>query len=232
MTRVLGFIPARSGSKGVANKNIRDLGGKPLVTWSVDAALASDLDQVVVSSDALEYLQTVRKYTNSEATNLIFDIRPQELAGDHVQTVDVIIEFIERSKLEQNDLICLLQPTTPFRDYSLINHAIELFKASGANGVVSVVDVGGMHPSRMKTIRNGRLYNYSGSENEDMRPRQELPKVYIRSGSIYLSSVDSIIKNRSLVPPSNVVPIIEEDVVNIDTEYDFLIAENIAALER
>lgn len=232
MNKIFGFIPARSGSKGVIHKNIRDLDGKPLISWSVDAALASNLDQVVVSSDAVEYLEIVRKHIHSVPNNLILDVRPQELADDNVQTVDVIVEFIERFLLEENDLICLLQPTTPFRDFSLINHAIQLFTSTDADAVVSVVDVDGMHPNRMKIISNGKLYNYSGSKDEDMRPRQELPKVYIRSGSIYLSSVASIIKHRSLVPPSNVVPIIEESAVNIDTEHDFLVAESIAALNR
>jgi len=217
--KFIGFIPARSGSKGVIGKNIRKIGDKTLIEWSIESALDSDLNQIILSSDSEDYLSIADKYP------VIQDLRSSDLSVDNVQTVDVVLEYASRN-LDDDDFLILLQPTCPFRSTEIINQTIKYLK-EGYDSVVSIVDVEGNHPNRMKIIEKGILKNYSGSNQEDMRPRQDLPKVYLRSGSIYAAKIAMIKKFNSLVPGQKVKPIIEKGFnnINIDTELDFLLAE-------
>ena len=217
--KFIGFIPARSGSKGVIGKNIRKIGDKTLIEWSIESALDSDLNQIILSSDSEDYLSIADKYP------VIQDLRSSDLSVDNVQTVDVVLEYASRN-LDDDDFLILLQPTCPFRSTEIINQTIKYLK-EGYDSVVSIVDVEGNHPNRMKIIEKGILKNYSGSNQEDMRPRQDLPKVYLRSGSIYAAKIAMVKKFISLVPGQKVKPIIEKGFnnINIDTELDFLLAE-------
>jgi len=217
--KFIGFIPARSGSKGVIGKNIRKIGDKTLIEWSIESALDSDLNQIILSSDSEDYLSIADKYP------VIQDLRSSDLSVDNVQTVDVVLEYASRN-LDDDDFLILLQPTCPFRSVEIINQTIKYLK-EGYDSVVSIVDVEGNHPNRMKIIEKGILKNYSGSNEEDMRPRQDLPKVYLRSGSIYAAKIAMVKKFISLVPGQKVKPIIEKGFnnINIDTELDFLLAE-------
>src|SRR3990167_680229 len=122
------FIPARSGSKGVKDKNIRDLGGKPLLAWSIEFAKECGLTPVV-SSDSLEYLKTA--YHHGCNNNIL---RPKELAQDDTPMFDVLKEAQLKS-----DIIVLLQPTTPFRDKDSLLKAIEMM--GDYDSVISVSPV-------------------------------------------------------------------------------------------
>ena len=120
------------------------------------------------------------------------------------------------------DLILLLQPTSPIRDTKKIYQALKLIKNNKKiDSVISVKDVDGNHPLRMKIFKNGKLINYSGKKNEDMRPRQKLPSVYIRSGSFYLIKRDSFMKLGSLVGKNCHGIILEGlEAINIDNMLD------------
>lgn len=186
--RVLGVVPARGGSKSVPRKNIALLGGKPLIAHTLAAAAAAKrLARCVVSTDDAEIAETSRRHGGD-----VPFIRPAQLATDAALSLPVLLHAlaaVEAAGDARYDAVMMLQPTSPLRAASDIDAAIELLESSGADSVVSVADVGGTHPVRMKRIlEGGRLVNYVDPDGpEDMRPRQALPPVYIRNGALYLS---------------------------------------------
>lgn len=224
----LGVIPARGGSKGVPRKNIRELGGKPLIAWTIEAALESRLDRVVVSSDDDEIVAIARQYGD-----LAPFVRPAELATDSARTLPVVQHAVACMEREHGevDSIVLLQPTTPLRTAGDIDNGLARMRETGCDAVVSVVEVGGYHPFRMKRIIAGdRLINFIDQGFEDMRPRQELPPVYIREGSLYIARRGLVMDQDTLVGGDVRAIVVEADnSVNIDTEADFHRAERIIA---
>lgn len=217
--RALGIIPARSGSKGIIDKNIQEIHGKPLLSYTLEEAHKSKLDEVILSTDSKKYQSLIRG-TRVKCPIL----RPEELSTDKALTIDVVHHVLTYlSDLGENfDIIMLLQPTCPLRSHKLINTAIEIMMEDmSIDSIVSVVEVGGNHPFRMKRIENNRLINFIEQGFEDLRPRQELPKIYIRSGSIYCIRREKLREFNSLVG-KNVYPLIEnlEDYANIDTMDD------------
>lgn len=226
MTSTLGIIPARGGSRGVPRKNIRPLGGKPLLAWTIEAALASSLDRVIVSSDDDEIINVANGYGE-----LAPFVRPAELATDSAETLPVVqhaVRFVEDSH-GPVDIVVLLQPTTPLRRAADIDAGLEKMKRTGCDSVVSVVEVGGYHPFRMKrVVGDDRLINYIDQGFEDMRPRQALPPVYIREGSLYIARRGVVMEGNALVGGDARAVIVDpERTVNIDTEADFVRAEQI-----
>mgnify|MGYP005627936947 CR=1 FL=1 len=148
MGKAFGIIPARSGSKGVPDKNIKHLGGMPLVEWSIKAALDSNLHNVILDSDSPDYLSLFEQY------DITLNQRPTELATDHALTAEVISNLISVYELQDSDIIVLLQPTCPFRNKNIINKALTmLFKQPNAS-VISVDECDAYHPLRMKRLRN------------------------------------------------------------------------------
>ena len=218
---ILGITLARGGSKGVERKNIKDLLGKPLIQYTIDEALESKyLDEYIVSTDD----QEIANVAKSLGVEVPF-IRPKEFSYDNSLTYDVVKHCVDFLNAKQDiyDIILLLQPTTPFRPFSSIDRAIEiLLNDKSFDSVVSVVDVDGNHPNRMKVIKEGKLLNYVNQGFEDMRPRKELPKVYIRSGAIYAIRAQNFISEKSLVS-KQCAPLIMnyEETINIDNINDF-----------
>lgn len=229
--KVLGVIPARGGSKGVARKNLRELGGRPLLAWTAQAALsASRFSRVVLSTDDDEIAEVGR--------SLGLDVpfrRPSELATDAARAIPVIQHALgEVERLDSNtyEVAVLLQPTTPFRTAADLDGAIELLEASAADSVISVVAVGGHHPARMKYLEGDRLLDPPFCEAFENQPRQELREMYIRNGAIYATR-SSVIRLGSfkgtdcrawIMPP--------ERSVNIDTELDFEYAQWLLSRSR
>lgn len=226
MTSTLGIIPARGGSRGVPRKNIRLLGGKPLLAWTIEAALGSNLDRVIVSSDDEEIIAVANGYGE-----LAPFVRPAELATDSAETLPVVqhaVRFVEESDGPVNTVV-LLQPTTPLRRAEDIDAGLETMRRTGCDSVVSVVEVGGHHPFRMKRVVAGdRLINFIDQGFEDMRPRQVLPPVYIREGSLYVARRSVVMEGNALVGEDARAVIVDPELtVNIDTEADFVRAEQI-----
>ena len=222
--KILGIVPARKGSKGVKGKNMRQLNGKPLLEYTLESANKSKtLDNILISTDSNDMLKLGEKYNC-----LNNGIRPHELSCDRSLTIDVVLyEISKLSEIGKHyDSIVLLQPTCPLRTSKMIDDAVNKFIESKADSLISVVNVGGTHPLRMKLIRDGQLYNYIDTGTEDMRPRQELPDVYIRNGALYISKVEQIVEKKQF-GTGRCVPfeMNESDSVNIDSEKDMFYAE-------
>jgi CMP-N-acetylneuraminic acid synthetase len=224
--RVLGVIPARAGSKSVPRKNIAPLIGKPLICYTIEAALASmALTDVVVSTDDDAIADVSRG-----AGALVPFVRPAELATDSAESIGVILHALDRMESLNSvvyDAVMMLQPTSPLRRAEQIAQAVGMLeKAGDADGVVSIVDVEGWHPFRMKRLVGDRVVNFIDQGFEDMRPRQALPKVYIRSGSIYLIRRGSLLRHKMLVGPNTLGLVIDDhSAINIDNRLDFAMAE-------
>ena len=219
MSRFFGLIPARGGSKGIPGKNLYSIAGIPLIDYTINSASKSKvLTEVFLSTDDIDIANRAKGTAIQ-----VPDLRPPHLAADDTLTVDVALHAIKNwiKDFDQDDYLVLLQPTSPLRRNDHIHEACELLKrgANGTQSLVSVCDVGANHPARMKVIgRDGYLRNYSGEDFEDMRPRQQLPTVFIRNGAIYINKIVDILKNNRLLSP-NCLPYImsTHDSINIDT---------------
>jgi CMP-N,N'-diacetyllegionaminic acid synthase len=221
----IGIIPARSGSKGVKDKNILEIGGKPLLQYTIESSKDSRLDKIFLSTDSEEY----KKISNGTRVSCP-ELRPKHLASDSALTVDVVRYVVDYlSKRGENfDVVILLQPTCPLRSSEQINTVLDILNRNKEiDSVVSVVDVEGNHPFRMKRIENNRLINFIDQGFEDLRPRQVLPKIYLRSGTIYAIRTEALLKYNSMVG-KEVFPLVENssDYVNIDTVEDVYILKN------
>ena len=225
--RVLGIVPARGGSKGIPNKNIAPLLGKPLLAYTAECALRSlRLTRVVLSTDD----PRIAEVGASCGLDVPF-MRPAHLAGDDVLTLPVLQDVVRRleGQGERYDAIFTLQPTNPLRRPEDIDGAIELLLKTGADSVISFVPVGEKHPARMKEIdRDLRVREPSFAEQIEGLPRQRLPKYYLREGSVYLTRRDVLIEQNSLKGRDCRAWLIREDrACNIDTPFDLFLAEQI-----
>lgn len=220
--RFLGIIPARAGSKGIKDKNIIDLNGKPLIAYSIEAAFKSKyIDTVVVSTDGEKIAEVAKKY----GAEVPF-IRPDYLASDTAKTIDSVIHCIEEMKKlgKEYDYVILLQPTQPMREAFHIDEAIELILEKGEEALVSVSKVK-EHPVLMRTIdENGyskNLLNISST----MR-RQEFPEFYKVNGAIYINKINENLNLNTSLNDNKLTYVMDENYdVDIDEMLDVHIAE-------
>jgi len=224
--KVLAVIPARGGSKGVPRKNIRLLGGKPLIAHTIGSALEvrNRLHRVIVSTDDREIARIAEQY----GAGLPF-LRPDDLAEDHVPMVPVLqhaVRWIEHQDDIRLDWILLLQPTVPFRSSKDIQAALELGQQGGCDSVISVVQVFATHPILMKRIDHDCLLPYFIEEKEGTRRQDYQPPAYMRNGAIYLTRRDILMEAGSIwggvIRPYVMPP---ERSINIDSELDLKLAE-------
>ncbi len=223
LLEILAIIPARGGSKGVPRKNIRLLVGKPLIAYSIEAALKSRyIDRVVVSTEDEEIAETARRW-GAEVIR-----RPKKLARDDTPTIDVIIHVLDYLRKEEKyipDIVVLLQPTSPLRTREDIDNAIEHFlNNQDCLSLVSVTEF--EHPPWWALkIENGYLSPIFNEEYIRMR-RQDLPKAYKPNGAIFISTPKVLYEYKTFYTPKTIAYIMPpERSIDIDTEFDFLIAE-------
>lgn len=224
--KILGLIPARGGSKGVPKKNIKLLGKKPLIEYTLDDAKNSKLlTEIVVSSDD-EEIAIAAEISGFQPPFL----RPIELAQDTSTSLEVVqhaIAFFESQNIFF-DAVCLLQPTSPFREKGIIDKAIEKFISSNADSLVSVLPIPHEYNPHWAFEENELgLLKIATGEDKIIPRRQELPKSYHRDGSIYITKT-AVIKNGSLY--GNSIAYIESNPdfhVNIDTLKDWEKAEHL-----
>lgn len=223
---ILVIIPARKGSKGIPSKNKKDLRGKPLVSHTFD--IASRLKNnfyIYVSSDDEEILEIAKEYGIKNN-----GLRPSDISGDKALTLDVLnyeMHLVENDLKIVFDAVLLLQPTCPIRNINHIYDIEEIFTKNNMNSsVVSLKKIDSEHPFRMKRlIQDDILVNYIDQGFEDMRPRQDLPPVYIRNGSVYLSPALAIRNKDTLVTEQSYGYVMDSiHSINIDNIEDFLVA--------
>ena len=222
--RVLAIIPARGGSKGVPKKNIKLLGGKPLIEYTIkDAKSSKFLTEIVVSTDDNE----IANAAEIAGCKPPF-IRPSELALDNSTSITVVqhaVDFFEKQNVFF-DAICLLQPTSPFREKGFIDSAILKFIASKADSLVSVLPVPHEYnPHWTFEIGENNLLKIATGETEIIPRRQELPAAYHRDGSIYISKVSVIKKGTFFGESISYIESNPDFYVNIDTIEDWKKAE-------
>lgn len=214
--KVLAIIPARGGSKGIPRKNVIPFLGKPLIQWSIDAALDSKIiTDVVVTSDDDEILELSRKTLNVKTIK-----RPKELAEDDSRTEPVLIHALESIKNIKYDYLVLLQPTSPLRNANHIDKAFYKLKELNANSLISVCYME-HHP--YKSFRINEKGFLEGIINNDFpfSPRQELPKTVRANGAIYIIKVETFIEKKILLTSETTFfEMSKENSLDIDTIED------------
>ena len=214
---ILAMIPARGGSKGIKDKNITPLAGKPLITYTIEAALQSRyIDRVVVSTDSEKIAEVAR----NAGADVPF-LRPAELANDTAKSIDAVLHCIEF--VGDYTIFVLLQPTSPLRTAEDIDAAIETFIAHGEKGLCSVNEIGD-HPILTRTMDGDGMLQPLLNTNSTAR-RQDMPAFYHVNGAIYINRIDEINRDTSFNdnPVGYVMP--RERSVDIDTVEDLKIAE-------
>jgi len=226
--RVLGLIPVRGGSKGIPHKNKKLLNGKPLMEYTISAALeATQLDVVICSSEDPELREI--------ATTLGIEVpfaRPESLAQDTSGSLSVVEHALQ--ELEKTgrhfDAVCLLQVTNPFRSAAFIDNAITKFKKETPDALISVLKVPHEYNPHWVFKQNTKGFlDIATGEKEIIKRRQELPEAFIRDGAIYITKTKVIREKKSLY--GNTLSYIVSDPeyhVNIDTMDDWVKAEAIA----
>jgi N-acylneuraminate cytidylyltransferase/CMP-N,N'-diacetyllegionaminic acid synthase len=224
--KIIAVIPARSGSKGLPNKNVRELGGKPLIFWTIQAAKQSKyLDEIVVSTDSDQIAKIAAEY----GAHVPF-IRPKELALDTTPTIDVIkhsLDFFREELNKDFDYTMLLEPTSPLRDVSDIDCALEdLEKNIDATSLVGVALTEVQNPAFLVKIDpSGYLRNLN---NETIQPvrRQDIDAVYFLEGSVYVSETIQLEKFNSFYQNKTIGMVIPKwKSLEIDDLEDFIMVE-------
>ena len=222
--RLLALVPARSGSKRLPGKNIRELNDKPLIAWSIEAGIKSQyVDDVVISTDSKEISNIAKKF----GAQVPF-LRPELLGNDFSTSSEVVIHSL--NELCKNgvtyDYVLLLQPTSPLRSFEDINKSVELLLEKDANAIISVSEVA--HPIEWtNTLPENCLFDGFIS-NENIKKRsQDFKKRYIINGAIYLAKVKYLLETKSFltIPDTYALLMSRRKSIDIDTLEDFLIAE-------
>ncbi|MBK8169278.1 MAG: acylneuraminate cytidylyltransferase family protein [Sandaracinaceae bacterium] len=220
--KALGIIPARAGSKRVVRKNVRTFAGKPLIAWTIEQALeAKSLHRVIVSSDDLDALNIARSFDPKLALE-----RPPELASDTAPAVGYVQHAFRRVEDgDSYDAVVILQPTSPLRVASDIDATVALLESSGADSAVSVVAVAhDVHPIKLKTMHDGRLFPFLEEERGRMMAH-ELPHVFVRNCAVYATRRSVIEAGQIIGADCRGYEMPRERSVDINDELDFAFAE-------
>lgn len=220
----LAIIPARSGSKGLKDKNIKLLNNKPLIAYSIEAAKESGIySHIMVSTDSVEYGTVALQY----GAEVPF-YRSEKNASDSASSWDVVKEVLERYQEMgvEFDSFTLLQPTSPLRDFSDIQNAYKIFTKKNATAVVSVCEME-HSPLWSNTLPlDGSLEGFI-KPNENVQ-RQKLDTYYRINGAIYMAKVKDFYKDSNLYRRGCFAyKMTVEKSIDIDTEMDFKIAETL-----
>ncbi len=218
----LGVITARSGSKGIKDKNIRELCGKPLMAYTIESALKCQyIDKVMVSTESNTYAAIAKSY----GADVPF-LRSDKNSTDQAKSIDVLLEVLEEYEKRGYEFenIVSLQPTSPLRTFQDLDAAFKLFYEKRADSVVSVCEC--EHNPLLSGILPDDL-NMSGFiKSENNLRRQDLKKFYRLNGAIYISNVSKLKQIRSFYGEKSYAYIMSQnESVDIDTEQDFVYAE-------
>ena len=217
----IAIITARGGSKRIPKKNIKEFLGRPIIAYSIEAALKSgSFDEVMVSTDSEEIADVARSY----GAKVPF-LRSEATSNDFATTADVLEEVVCKYQ-EQGirfDHFACIYPTAPFITSEKLSEAMDMIKTSGADALVSVVRYS-FPPQRAFIIEDNKL-KYQSPQYEKSRS-QDLEPIYHDCGQFYMCSTDVFLEKHSLILPNTIPYIIpDEEVQDIDTNSDWLIAE-------
>ncbi len=225
--RTLGLVVARAGSKGIPQKNVRDLAGRPLLAYTAEAALqARTLTRRVLSTDS-EWIAEIGREWGLEVPFL----RPEELARDDTPTLPVVQHAVRALEEEGDtfDAVCLLQPTHPLRTAALIDRCVERLKRSDADSVFTVRSVPHEHhPDWVYFEESGALHLALGGL-EPIPRRQDLRPAFHREGSVYVTRT-AVVLGGSLYGSRCLGELVDDEPsVNLDTMEDWTRAERLLA---
>lgn len=214
--RVLAIVPARGGSKGVPQKNVRLVGGKPLIGWTAEAAKASKyIDKLIVSSDDKQIIDVAKQY-GCEAPF----IRPKAFAEDDTPGIVPVLHAIE--ECPGYDYVVLLQPTSPLRNTKDIDAAIEQCIMSQAPACVSVCETDKSPFWMFYVEEHGKMSSVlpDGLEYRNSQ-RQFIRNAYVLNGAVYVGKQDWLLENKSFISEETVAYIMpKERSIDVDTEFD------------
>lgn len=216
----LALIPARGGSKGIPRKNIRPLAGKPLIAWTIEAAMATPgIERVVVTTEDDEIAAVAREWGGD-----VPFMRPAELASDEAPGIAPVLHAI--AELPDDDDVILLQPTSPLRETAHITGLLEFAREKSATSVVSVREVDD-HPSWMfHRGESGSLERYA--RFDEAARRQDLSELYTLNGAMYWITRDRLLATEALVAEDTLGFVMDsESSVDIDTMLDWRLAETL-----
>lgn len=224
--KILAVIPARGGSKGIPKKNIVELGGKPLIAYSIEVAKKSRLvNRMIVTTDDQEIADVAKKY-GAEAPF----IRPANLAQDDTPPEPVlkhVLEFLVKEENYKPDIIVWLEPPFPFRTAEEVDEAIKLFQADPEADSLRGVCQPFQNPYKMWVLKNKYLQPLIKKEGVTFcsQPRQKTGEVYWQNGHIYLLRYDTIMKKGNFYG-EKILPFIlaEDKFIDIDSEYNLELA--------
>ncbi len=229
---ILGIIPARKGSKGIPGKNMVDLGGRPLIDFTLATAEnCRKLDRILLSTDIPEAIKWAS--THYSRIEVPF-VRPRYLTGSSVASHDVVlhaVDFLEGKERCKVDTVVLLQPTCPFRRPKELNAAIQLFRNKHLASLVGVSRVW-HHPSDYvhRNVATSNQFSYV-FRKPAWKQRQDFPKVLFMTGALYICQTDYLRKSRVFFDKkSYLFPMSEETMIDIDAPFDLAIARGLVAI--
>ena len=221
---IIAFIPARSGSKSIKDKNLIKLGGKPLIVWSIETAFAcKKINKVIVSTDSPRYTKLAEKY-GAEVPFL----RPKKIATDASPVVKTIKHAVFELEKKGNkiNIIVLLQPTNPFRKVRDIDKSLEMIKKPNTDSVVGVCEAEHNPYHVMAGIKNNYLEYPLFKTKKSIHYRQRAPKVYRISGNLYTFKKNVFMKENTIFAKKTRPLVMPGELsIDIDTETDLLYAE-------
>lgn len=229
--KIIAIIPARGGSKGLPNKNIKMMNGKPLIQWTIETALNTpEIDTVLVSTDCKE-IQNISIKSGAESPFL----RPKILSSDTASTFDAVkhsLDFYSATLKKNFDIVVLLEPTSPLREKNDISNMLttlcEIY--SDFDAIVSLGEVS-EHPSIVKEIVNDKVQSFIEDSDLSIR-RQDCTSVYFPYGIAYIIKAKTLLAEKTFYPiKTSSFKIKRHQCFEIDDIYDFLAVENIMKYE-
>jgi CMP-N,N'-diacetyllegionaminic acid synthase len=217
------LIPVRGGSKGIPDKNLRQVGGMSLLERAIRFAKASPrVDRVIVSTDDPRMQELAQRFGVASPS-----LRPPQLATDQATTADVAAHALAECGIEQGYLL-ILQATSPLRRLADLESLCAAMERSEAEACVSVTAVDEPRPEKMKRVVNGRIETYFGDGFEG--PRQALPQPYRLNGAFYAISLDAFRREKRFIPKGTLAYVmLEERSHNLDSMADLQILEAMIA---
>ena len=222
--RVLAVVPARSGSKGVPDKNMKILGGLSLIARAAECLNELDwLDAKVLSTDSNRYADEGKKY----GLQVPF-LRPDLLSSDNATAIDTMVHALQESEKvfdTEFDILLIIEPTSPFRIASDIEGTCRELIENNVDSVVCVSPLNTQyHPAKVLNINNERLQYYE-TRGENITARQQLEILYAKNGICYALTRDCLLNKREIVTDNSLPFVIDRHIVNIDDPIDIKWAE-------